>query len=362
MNSADSNKSTRIVEADIIRIILILMLVLYHAFAPWSGAWIPIDEDSDNSFYWWIAKFSYSFFLESFVFLSGYLMGHHVTIRGRELLSFRNLVLKKFQHLIIPSIIFSTIYVLSFGINENESLKQVVYFIVSGRGHMWFLPMLFWCFVGFWLINKFNISNNIVLLFLSLLSILSNFILLPFRLGSTAYYLVFFYTGYTLKVIYQEKLLLLSKPTYIISFCCGFTIFFIIGTMFGEIINYKEPLKILNYVVPHSLLQNLMLSISNLFKLIYSMMAICSLFTFTIWLCYERKIKISPVIASLSKCCFGIYIIQQFILKWLYYHSHLIDKITVEHIPWIGFVIALSLSIIGSFLLLKTRIGNFLIG
>ena len=55
-----------------IRIVLILLLVLYHSFAIFNGAWEKPSGVPDISAYWWVASFSYSCLLETFVFISGY--------------------------------------------------------------------------------------------------------------------------------------------------------------------------------------------------------------------------------------------------------------------------------------------------
>ena len=59
-----------------IRLLLILLLVFYHAFAPFGGAWESIYPGKHISAYWWLDKLSYAFMLESFVFISGFLFGN----------------------------------------------------------------------------------------------------------------------------------------------------------------------------------------------------------------------------------------------------------------------------------------------
>ena len=78
--------------------------------------------------------------LESFVFISGYLVGYQVLIKKRELI-----IMNKVTRLLVPSILFSLIYWLIFNYNGIVS-ETFFYDLVNGVGHMWFLPMLFWCF------------------------------------------------------------------------------------------------------------------------------------------------------------------------------------------------------------------------
>jgi len=54
----------------IIRPILFVLLVFYHAFAIYSGAWSPIEGYPVIKAYWWLDKLSYAFMLEMFVFIT----------------------------------------------------------------------------------------------------------------------------------------------------------------------------------------------------------------------------------------------------------------------------------------------------
>lgn len=100
-------------EVSLIRPILIVLLVLYHAFAPWCGAWGAFEGYEPNEIYWWIGKSAYSFMLPMFVFISGYVWAFQ-----RESLckvdSLKQLAIKKFKRLYIPSLLFSVAYVLLF--------------------------------------------------------------------------------------------------------------------------------------------------------------------------------------------------------------------------------------------------------
>ena len=78
--------------------------------------------------------------------MSGYIWGYQVRIKGKEILTYKNVVIKKIRRLIIPSMIFSTAYFLLYG-DYNQSIFNILYKIISGVAHMWFLTILFWCFV-----------------------------------------------------------------------------------------------------------------------------------------------------------------------------------------------------------------------
>lgn len=181
----------------IIRPILILMLVFYHAFAIYSGAWSPIVGFPEIKLYWWLDWLSYAFMLETFVFVSGYVFGYQVRTKGESVLSARRLIPKKFRRLIIPSMFFSLLYIVLFG-NIGQPISATIYGMLDGTAHMWFLPMLFWCFIGIWVIEKLRMQVKIALPLLLVVCVCSH-VALPLRIGDTMYYMLFFYVGYVLQ-------------------------------------------------------------------------------------------------------------------------------------------------------------------
>lgn len=188
--STAPNNQRRLTNVNIIRPVLIVLVVFYHAFAIFGGGWSSIDGFPEVKVYWWLDKLSYASLLESFVFISGYVFGYQVRTKGEMLLEGKNLFWSKFKRLIIPSMFFSLFYIVLL---EDDSLPLIktLYCVINGVGHMWFLPMLFWCFVGIWIIEKLKLKPYFVLPLLILSSICS-FVPLPLQMGVTMYYLLFF--------------------------------------------------------------------------------------------------------------------------------------------------------------------------
>ena len=106
-------KRNNIVEVSFIRPILIILLVLYHSFAIYSGAWHAPEGMVYYSPYRWVAKVSYSFLLESFVFISGYLFAFQ-NESSNKAKPFWSIVKNKFFRLMVPSLVFSSLYVSLF--------------------------------------------------------------------------------------------------------------------------------------------------------------------------------------------------------------------------------------------------------
>lgn len=340
----------------LIRPILLVLLVFYHAFAIYSGAWDPIEGFPEVPAYWWLDKLSYAFMLEMFVFISGYVFGFQVRTKGDEKLKAKNLLWGKFKRLMIPCMVFSLLYILLFG-NITQPIHKTLYGLVNGVGHMWFLPMLFWCFVGVWVIEKLHLKPKIVLPILVVASLVS-FFPLPLRLSGTMYYMVFFYVGYILQKedisldrFYTLKYCVLS----LIMFCILFPVFtllkeYLCNATWGNLISNQMVVKALN------------LSLSKLLQIIYAFVGLAMLFVFVGYKEKGRKEEIPQRLIRLGGLCFGVYLLQQFILKGLYNYTNLPSILGCYWLPWVGFVITLISSVLIAFLMVKTKVGRFLIG
>lgn len=175
----------------IMRIGLIFLLIGTHTFAPYSGSWEAIPNGSGLDIYAHISSITHFISMPALIFISGYLFGHSwCKIKGQ---SFKDFIIKKCKRLIIPSIIFSFFYFLLFN-DISQPISNICYYIINGSGHLWFLPMLFWCFVITYTIHKLEVSYKIVIPILIIISILP-LPTLPLRISSTCTYLIFFYIG-----------------------------------------------------------------------------------------------------------------------------------------------------------------------
>lgn len=82
---------------DIVRILLILLMVIYHSFCFYSGDWkMPLGAEL-IPLYSIFSILSYSFFLETFVFISGFLYA----IGKKNNVNYLILLKKKFKRLMI---------------------------------------------------------------------------------------------------------------------------------------------------------------------------------------------------------------------------------------------------------------------
>lgn len=333
----------------IIRPLLILLLVFYHAFAPYSGGWLPIEGFPEIKAYWWLDKLSYFFMLEMFVFISGYLFGFQVRTKGEDKLNPKNLFWSKFKRLMIPGMIFSIFYIFLFRNYGQMSVIEWLNGIVSGTGHMWFLPMLFCCFIFTWIIEKSKVNSKLMLAFLFLLTI-APIKVLPLHMGHAFYYMFFFYVGYSIQRLgfNLDKYYSLDKT---IALICLFVVLFPVVTLFHE----KEITIGGQFQIA---IKILMAALTTLAKTIGIAMIL-----FIVGL-KEKNIEdeLPQWIIRVGGLCMGVYLFQQFILKELYDNTILPILLGPFWLPWAGFVIALFGSLFLSFILNKTKTGRFLIG
>ncbi len=321
-------------EVTIIRLVLICLLVVYHSFAIYSGAWQKPIGLIENDAYNWIARGSYSFMLEAFVLISGYLWSFQREERGK-CQSLKQIIWDKFLRLLLPCYVFSILYILLF--DHNKSLFEITLSIFNGAGHLWFLPMLFWCFVfAFPLIQKrysswIIWSSVFLLLFFSIIPI-------PFRISKSFYYLSFFVGGYYLRIYRNSVASSLMRYRFVIWGI--FLLLFFVLTIVMTHIRSNMSEDIVNKIVGHELLV--------FFRFIYSALGVTSIWLSSYYISSRREL--SKFARSLGGYCMGVYIFQQFILKYIYYYTDLAIYFGYTILPWVSFLLAL----LGSLLLSYT--------
>lgn len=135
----------------ILRIIATFIIVLCHCFG-YYGTWPSMYPDAiclkTGPFFNYICQFA----LVVFVVISGFLYAELFIDKGKysNTLSF---VLNKFRRLIVPYLIWSIVSILCM-LEPDPILR-----ILTGCHHLWFLLMLFGCFILIRLIDKKRLSN-----------------------------------------------------------------------------------------------------------------------------------------------------------------------------------------------------------
>lgn len=344
-----------LVDVAAIRLFLILMLVFYHAFAIYTGGWEPpYSNFPSNNTYYWMGLWSHGFQLEAMVFISGLLWGYSQSLHPK-VQGIVKPIGKKAKRILLPSMLFSVIYYWMF-YDMNEPWYVIVLSILNGCGHLWFLPMIFWCFVSIVLINhllRFTPPDSHLLTIIVALSILFPPIDLPFRLSSFVSYFPFFFMGV---LVYNGKHGCFQKQLKRIR-CWGVVALLAIYTIGVAIEAYIQ-----GYVVDGTFQKVIRLMGMRIVHIVAVVCMIGAIYTIANNSGLKKKLSNIPVLITLSGYCYGVYIYQQFILKVLYYCTNLPFVVSPVILPWIGFSIALLTSLMFCHFTLKTKVGKFLIG
>ncbi len=339
-----NKKIVRFDEVTLMRTILAVLIVFMHSFTCYQGSWTKPEGYIDIPTYKWIARTAFAFTLETFVFISGYLFAFQKITLNKS----GGVIINKLKRLILPSIIFSIPYFLIF--YDYKGIGDFLYRIVNGCGHMWYLPMLFWCFVGVVTLNKIKINDGWKLLFLALINLFWP-LSLPFQLGATTKYIFYFYLGY---VVYKHSERIkesITQKGIVISWIIFILVFISLRPLKGTIIIGDQDFR---------LYRLLTCSARNTCQLIYATIGTITFYITNVH--YTKYKQLSKFTISLASCCFGIYLIHQFLLKVLYYNTDFASIVGPYWLPWLGFIIVLLISYLFAIVLLKTKIGKFLIG
>lgn len=216
-------------EIVIIRPILILSIVVGHAFAIYSGAWEAPEDVVHVNLYEKLNPLFINFQLAAFVFVSGYLFG-----LKKNKVNETGFVMQKFKRLMIPALLFGLIYYFCFIFDKNEfSLFSCIVKLLGGIGHLWFLPMLFWCFVVTWLLRNCRINQWVLGILLIMMSLLP--MPIPVGIGNMLHYLIYFYAGmltWSKKDVIIDKCLTLKVILPIGFVCFIFLLAFLNSSLF----------------------------------------------------------------------------------------------------------------------------------
>lgn len=340
MISNQSNSAVRLHEIDFMRPMVIVLLIMMHSFTLYSegGSWGYPEGIGSVTAYKWITIITYGCMLEAFTFISGYLFGFQMK---KNMMDLWPLIVSKLKRLILPSILFGILYIsIIDDFNGRGNVMQAISVMLSGAGHLWYLPMLFWCFIIAWLIRKIKINERIKLIGLFLLSIIA-VVPIPLKLNTVFHYFPFFYLGMYVFDNPPPKITSFNVALWLAIFLLVLTCVMLYRDAHASLANWQKML--LWYA-------------KQLYAFCgtYGMFLLCKLL--------GRKFKVSDGLLSFNKCCFGIYIFQQFVLRILYYQTSLPSLCGTYLLPWCGLITAFIISLGLTTILRKTKVGAYLLG
>lgn len=338
-----------------IRLSFIFLLVVYHALCIFTGAWdSPYTPAINISIYNWLGNLIHLSQLEALVVISGLLFGYYA-LKKPNALSFNSCVVKKAKRILLPCLLFGIIYYVMF-YDLQASWYNIIWKLLNGCGHLWFLPMIFWCFVLVYLIEitppAWQMSDNKkykLILFVALCcSVVNPFMFVPLGFGRAFDFFIYFFMG----ICIQTKRFSLPTTRKNILFA---TIVFSASFLFFMIIQ--------DNIQAQTMVEKVMrMVLINSFHTANALSAIYLIYSFANAESVLRFLRDNPILITLSGYCYGVYIYQQFILKILYYQTQLPFVVNAYWLPWIATLATIVLSLLLCHFTLKTKIGRFLIG
>lgn len=295
-------------------------------------------------------KFISGFRIEMIALVAGYVFSYQVNDLHR-VYEFKSFVWKKFKRLLVPCWFFSIFYFFMFLFTPGMNLYKCFETIISGSGHLWFLPMLFWCFVSLWFIWRYRLSSFllfVVLLFFSLVPPIP----IGFGFDKFPHFIFYCYLGYcmwTHNVWLEEKF---TKSWIILLLLVIYCVLFIINRCVFANLNFGENL----------IMRGIDYGINSISLFLLSIVGIFCMYLFVLRLVRNKNYVPSKTIIEASSLCYGIYVYHQFILKWLYLYSDLPAILGSYLLPWGALIITVGLSFVLTKLTLRFKFGQFLIG
>lgn len=148
-----------------VKTVLMLLVILYHSCAFWTGSWFPAMEQAKMApVLGLFAQWLNSFHVYTFALVSGYLFSY-LKYEKRKYESLALFVGNKAKRLLVPYVTVSIVWAIPVGqyfyhYGAGEIITR--YALATSPSQLWFLMMLFWCFIGAWLLSR-AIENNSVL-------------------------------------------------------------------------------------------------------------------------------------------------------------------------------------------------------
>ena len=330
----------------IIRSFAIIMVVAFHAYGMMYADHFPETKDIYYHLYYNVNQLILKFRMPLFIFISGFLFSYLEKERGKYP-TFWALLKNKFKRLIIPFWIFCFIFMIT---TNSFSIDHLW---IGSWGHLWFITMLFWCFM-FTRLQSFlpfskTLSWKVLLLIISfflmqtkplLPSIVGLQFLTPWFFGFYLGWIVSPNRNLVYKMLSNKVLLILLIAIYI--YGVSYTVMYIktdnVRTIWSESANVAMVFLIWYFV--------------NFFIRKYS-----------------TKWAESKIFNELNKCSYGIFVLHNWIQPYMISSTAQrlfpLERWAAEHtilFPFCFFATSFCISFVITKALLRTKVGRFLIG
>jgi fucose 4-O-acetylase-like acetyltransferase len=336
-------ETKRLYDVELIRSLAIIFVVTYHCFAPYFI--FPVFNVPINDSLRFIFLELSSFRMPLFVFLSGYLFSYLYIMKNKYQDS-QDFVIKKFKRLIIPYVIFYILF--HFTANSIGNHKP--------EGHLWFIRMLFMEFIFIRCIIipiLQKTKKNYIYLFLLIFFFIIKYSIYHHEcygfVQQFIQYLPYFYLGYlTIYFLTKQSQFPTNKIGILIAsiaiICCNIILYY-------DTIDDRFSSKLSVLVFKD------LLSISTIY------------WFFSITNRYLSFIsKHSNIWGKINKSSYGIYVFHHWLIflilgnEMILKHINNFAQIHYIIFPFILLITIFIISYLITQILLKTKVGRFLIG
>lgn len=333
----------------LIRSFAIILVVAFHAYYMMMvPAHFPRSMETYHNLYYNINCLILKFRMPLYIFISGYLFSYLENRRGKYR-TFKDLLTNKFKRLIIPYFVFSTLMMVTTNDFHWSAYWQLSY------SHLWFITMLFWCFIFTRILSFIPWNNNII--WKSFIGIvffvfsIKGHLFKPFLdLHNFLPSYFWFYLGYNL-FLNRDKIFDFFRSRNIILISSLSIIY--LGGVFYRCVYIGDDNS-------NSLITEL--GNVSIVLLIWYVTNLAINHSKSDW------VK-SPILSTLNKHSYGIYIfhnwIQPYMISSTAKRLFNLEQLASEHVilfPLLFFLLSFFISMGITHVCLKTRIGRFLIG
>lgn len=337
------NNTNRLFFIDVLRTICILLLVLDHSFAIYSGVWPKVYAVENIPLYFWVGRFCCAFMLPLWFFISGYLWGFQI-FEKKKIVTYLYLIKNKGKRLLLPCYFFGFLFIICTGnIFFLFSYKGLFSFL-SGVQHLWFLPVLFWIFLVSYFLHNHPIKDFVQIIILFILSIISwNVMLLG--IGGALHYLLYFQLGYfALKYKKEVNRIMTKKSVIALTSIVFFSLFVPLTNLLLEI----TPQNV-SSVYERSISQILI----HLTTMPLEITGIVLCYAFAIVVKCEGKVGF--FIGKFATYSFGVYLFHHFVLTYLYYDTAIVSNVNSMLLPLVSFGISITTSVLATYILKQCK-------
>lgn len=339
------DKQTELNNCNYVKTLLMILVVIYHSCVFWTGNWFVGMSVYQAPLLNYFARWLNSFHIYAFTLISGYIFLFLKYEKGKYKL-FKPFLLNKVKRLLVPYIFIVTTWVLPVTVYFFKyDFKTIFhnYILAESPSQLWFLWMLFDVFIIFWLFSdffkKYNYLGMIVAIVFYILGLAGKEIIPNiFCIWTACQYIVFFWLGFKMSQYTDIFVRKIPACAWLAAnlFLCVVTQLFLRGD--GVVIELLcLVMKFFMYITG-------------------ALMA----FTILQWAVWHFRLGESKILKFLSGKTMVIYLLHQqiiyFIISWL-------DGEVNPYINVIAnFLFAMAGSLVIGVILLKFKLGRFLIG